>query len=209
MATFLTRALAIGPRPEHVVRVLYTVPADRQVSDDSREGIRRAVEHVQSWYHQQLGGATFSLHDPIVEHCRMSQPEDFYARGHAWNKVVEGVQHCAPVSGWAAGGTHDNPGSTTTWVIYPDVEEACDEYHQFGEAGHELGRGGWGMTLLSRDDIEGVTDLGGSFTFVVRDRTTTHLHAGSVGWRMNSATRWVSLTRRDVTRACPPATSRR
>ena len=165
MATFLTRALAIEPRPEHVVRVLYAVPADREFSSDSHEGIQRAVEHVQAWYHQQLGGATFSLHDPIVEDCRLSQPEDYYARGHAWNKVVGGVQHCAPVSGWAAGGTHDNPGSTSTWVIYPDVEEACDEYHQFGEAGHELGRGGWGMTLLGRDDVEGVTDPGGQFYF--------------------------------------------
>ena len=164
MATFLTRALALDPQPEHVVRVLYAVPADREFSSDSREGIRRAVEHVQAWYHQQLGGATFSLHDPIVEDCRLSQPEDFYGRGHAWNKVVEGVQHCAPVGYWP-GGSHEAPGSTTTWIIYPDVEEACDEYHQIGEDGHELGRGGWGLTILGRDDVEGVTDPGGQFYF--------------------------------------------
>ena len=74
---------------------------------------------------------------------------------------------------------HDAPGSTTTWVIYPDVEEACDEYHQLGEGGHELGRGGWGLTLLSRDDVEGVTDPGGRVLLtVVRDRTTILFHAG-------------------------------
>ena len=56
MATFLTRGLGVDPQPEHVVRVLYAVPADREFNSDSREGIRRAVEHVQSWYHQQLGG---------------------------------------------------------------------------------------------------------------------------------------------------------
>jgi len=158
MATFLTRGLGLEPPPEHVVRVLYAVPADRDFRPADRDVLRRAVEHVQAWYHHQLGGVTFSLHDPIVEDCRMSQPEDFYARGHAWQKVVEGVQHCAPVRGWAAGGTHEAPGSTTTWVIYADVEEACDEYHQFGEGAHELGRGGWGLTIMGRQ--EGVFDSG-------------------------------------------------
>ncbi len=158
MATFITRALALNPRPEHVVRVLYAVPADREFRPADRDVLRRAIEHVQAWYHQQLGGVTFSLHDPIVEDCRLSQSEDFYARGHAWQKVVEGVQDCAPVGGWAAGGTHDAPGSTTTWVIYADVEEACDEYHQLGESGHELGRGGWGLTIMGRQ--EGVFDSG-------------------------------------------------
>ena len=152
MATFLTRALAVDPSPEHVVRVLYAVPSDREFRSGDRDVIRRAVEHVQSWYHQQLGGSTFSLHDPIVEDCQMSQPEDFYARGDAWQKVVEGVQHCAPVRGWADGGSYDAPGSTTTWVVFADVEEACDEYNQAGEYAHELGRGGWGLTILGRQE---------------------------------------------------------
>ena len=165
MATLLTRALVLDPEPEHVVRVLYAVPADREFSSDSHEAIRRAVEHVQYWYHQQTGGLTFSLHDPIVEDCRMSRPEDFYARGNAWQKVVEGVQHCAPVRGWPGGGSYDAPGSTTTWVVYPDVEEACDEVNQFGEYAHELGAGGWGLTILGRDDVEGVTDPGGEFYY--------------------------------------------
>ncbi len=165
MATFLTRALAVDPNPEHVVRVLYAVPADREFSSDSHEAIRRAVEHVQSWYHQQLGGLGFSLHDPIVENCPMSQPGDFYARGGAWQKVVEGVQHCAPVRGWWDTGTYDAPGSTNTWVIYADVEESCDEWHQLGQDAHELGRGGWGMTIMPRWDVEGVTNPGGEFYY--------------------------------------------
>lgn len=95
----------------------------------------------------------------------MSQPEDFYARGNAWEKVVEGVQHCAPVRGWADGGTYDAPGSTTTWVVYPDVEEACDDVNEAGEYAHELGAGGWGLTLLGRDDVEGVTNQGGEYYY--------------------------------------------
>ena len=144
--------------------MLYAVPADREFSSDSRDGIRRAVEHVQAWYHKQLGEATFSLQDPIVEDCRLSQPEDFYGWGHAWNKVVEGVQHCAPVGYWP-GGSHDAPGSTATWVIYPDVRADCDQHHRLGDDNPGFGRGWWGLTLLSSDDLRGVTDPGGMFYF--------------------------------------------
>lgn len=118
----------------------------------------------------------------------MSRPEDFYARGHAWQKVVEGVQHCAPVGHWP-GETHDNPGSTTTWVIYPHVEEACDEYHQLGDTGHELGRGGWGLTILGRDDVEGLTDPGGEYYFC------------GEGPHNNSLTRWMGGLAHELTHA--------
>ena len=144
MATFLTRALALDPGPQTVVRVLYAVPSDGEFRTESQYAMRQAVAHVRWWYQQQLGGATFSLSYPIVENCRMSRPESFYARGDAWEKVVEGVQHCAPVQGWT---------DTTVWVIYPDVEEACDEQH-------ELGSGGPGLTILGSTDVEGVTEPG-------------------------------------------------
>ena len=32
------------------------------------------------------------------------------------------------------------------------MEEACDEYNQAGEYAHELGRGGWGLTILGRQE---------------------------------------------------------
>ena len=56
MATFLTRALAVDTEPEHVVRVLYAVPSDREFRADGREGIAHTVVDVQSWYRQKLGG---------------------------------------------------------------------------------------------------------------------------------------------------------
>ena len=73
-----------------------------------------------------------------------------------WDKVVEGVQHCAPVQGET---------SDFTWVIYPDVMESCDEYLEGGEDATELGRGGLGLTILHRGDIEGVTNPGGEYYF--------------------------------------------
>ena len=81
----------------------------------------------------------------------MSEPEDFYAIGHAWNKVLAAVQHCAPVTGGV---------SDFVWLIYPDVDEDCNEYHRLGEAGHELGRGGVGLAMFGGADIEGLTNPG-------------------------------------------------
>ena len=144
MATFLTRALALDPGPQTVVRVLYAVPSDGEFRTGTPYAIRQSVAHVRWWYQQQLGGATFSLSYPTVENCPMSRPESFYATGNAWEKIVDGVQHCAPVQGWT---------DTTVWVIYPDVEEACDE-------DHELGAGGPGLTILGSTDVEGVTEPG-------------------------------------------------
>ena len=42
------------------------------------------------------------------------------------------------------------------WVIYPDVEESCEE-------DHVLGAGGPGLTILYRGDLEGVTTPGPYF----------------------------------------------
>ena len=88
------------------MRVLYAVPADREFSSDTRRwDPPRRSSMCSPGITSRLGGVTFSLRDPIVEDCRLSQPEDFYGRGHAWNKVVEAVQHCAPVRALADGGT--------------------------------------------------------------------------------------------------------
>ena len=75
---------------------------------------------------------TCQCYEVVPEVCRMSEPEDFYARGDAWNNVVKGVQHCGPVQ-------QNSPGFV--WVLYVDVMEPCDETH-------ELGAGGAGLTIL-------------------------------------------------------------
>ncbi|WP_420443984.1 cell wall-binding repeat-containing protein [Candidatus Poriferisodalis sp.] len=121
------------------VRVLYAAPADREFRPDYSEGIEHALVDLQSWYRQQLGGLTFSLYDATPEHCQMDMPADFYAPD-SWNKVVEGVQHCAPVEGFT---------SEFVWVIYADVGSECDDPNS-------LGRGGPGLTILGRDDLEGL-----------------------------------------------------
>ena len=152
MATFIHRALNMTPS-EKVVRVLYAVPSDREFRSDYSQAIRRAMEHVRWWYQQQLDGLTFSLNSPVPEKCRMSQPHDFYAR-YSWQRVLDGVQHCAPVEGFT---------SETVWVIYPDVDTECSPTGSAGDGrdGYgELGRGGPGLTMLSADDLEGLSEPG-------------------------------------------------
>ena len=73
----------------------------------------------------------------------MSGDSDYYSRGNAWEKVMEGVQHCAPVA-WE---------SDFVWVLYVDVDEACDEPH-------ELGAGAGGIAMMPRWDLEGLLSQG-------------------------------------------------
>ena len=129
------------------VRVIYAAPSDREFRADASEAIAHAIVDLQSWYRRELGGLTFSIYEATPEECRMSQPADYYGTGNAWAKVEAAVQHCAPVGGGS---------SNFVWVIYPDVEESCEE-------DHELGRGGPGLTILHRGDLEGVTNPGPYF----------------------------------------------
>ena len=154
MATFIHRALnPASPDPQQVVRVLYAVPSDREFRSDYSQAIRRAMEHVRFWYQQQLDGPTFSLNFPIPEKCQMSQPHDYYAR-YSWQRVLDGVQHCAPVEGFT---------SEVVWVIYADVVTECSPTGSAGDGqdGYgELGRGGPGLTMLGGGDLKGLTEPG-------------------------------------------------
>ena len=137
-------SVRISLRIEGTVRVLYVSPADRQFRADYSEGIAHALVDLQSWYRRQTGGLTFSLYDATPEHCRLPEPSDYYAQGHAWEKIQEDVQPCAPVEYGRA---------NFVWVLYVDVEEACGEPH-------ELGRGGNGITMMPRGDLDGLTNPG-------------------------------------------------
>ena len=138
-------SVRISTREEGTVRVLYVSPADRQFRADYSEGITHALVDLQSWFRRQTGGLTFSLYESTPKHCRLPEPEDYYARGgDAWDKVQEDVQPCAPVE-WGR--------ANFVWVLYVDVDEACGEPH-------ELGRGGDGITMMPRGDLEGLTNPG-------------------------------------------------
>ena len=129
----------ISVRETGTVRVLYAAPSDREFRSDYRDAIQHGIVDLQSWYRRQTGGLTFSLYDATPEQCELSETSDYYDQD-PWQKVLEGVQHCAPVE--------DNT-STFAWVIYADLAAACD-------ARGSLGRGGPGLTMVGRDDLEGL-----------------------------------------------------
>ncbi|MYF76274.1 MAG: hypothetical protein F4174_02735 [Acidobacteria bacterium] len=128
----------IAPTARGKVRVLYAAPADRPFRPDYSSGISWAMREAQTWFRGQLKGLTFELHEDSPEFCQMPEDSDHYATGDAWDKVVEGVQDCAPVA-------LDTPG--ISWYLFADVQERCGEPH-------ELGMGGNGAAIVPRHDLE-------------------------------------------------------
>lgn len=140
-------SVRISHGTEGTVRVLYVSPRDRPFRLEYSEGISNAIVDVQSWYRRQLGGLTFQIYSTTPEWCRMRGDSGYYSRGHAWEKVMEGVQHCAPVD-WAS--------DSFVYILYVDVDEACDEPH-------ELGRGGSGIAMVPGWDLRGLANPGRYF----------------------------------------------
>ena len=132
-------AVNISVRETGTVRLIYAAPSDREFRSDYRDAIEYAIVDLQSWFRQQTGGLTFSLYDATPEQCQLSETADYYRRD-TWGKLLEGLQHCAPVRG----GT-----STFVWVVYGDMNTNC------GANGH-LGRGELGLTMLPDEDLEGL-----------------------------------------------------
>ena len=129
------------PIPDPTVRVIYATPSDRKFNPTYAEAVEQAVSQVQQWYADQLEGDTFVVETPVPQHCTLSNRADYYARENGWDRVIAGLQHCAQVT---------YPSIHTIWVIYPDVDFDCDH--------SELGRGGYGVTILHRGDLDGLVN---------------------------------------------------
>lgn len=134
-------SVQISLRTAGTARVVYAAPSDRPFRPEFSSAVGHAVVEVQSWFRQQLGGLTFGIYDATPQWCQMSRDSDYYSHGNAWEKIVEDVQHCAPVQ------SHTTQFS---WIIYADVQERCDEPW-------ELGRGHIGLTIVPRHDLLGLT----------------------------------------------------
>ena len=140
----LEMSVRISSHSQGSVRVMYLAPADREFRADYSAGIAAASVDVQSWYRNQLDGLTFSIYSVVPEWCQLPREHDYYSHGNAWEKVLRDVQSCAPVRGDT---------SWFSWALYVDVYEACGEPH-------ELGRGGAGLTMVARWDLEGLVNPG-------------------------------------------------
>ena len=124
------------------MQVIYAIPSDRQYDARYEVAINAAIVHVQDWYSSQLGGRTFAINDPAPMVCEVVNPSRYYEGEGGWDRVIEDVQHCAPVQHWS---------DEYTWVIYIDAEYDCG-------GGGELGMGGAGVVIVPRSDLMGLLD---------------------------------------------------
>ena len=147
------------------VRVVYAIPSDRELREDFEEAVRVAVQHAQAWYAEQLEGLTFAVSDPTPQICGLPETAAYYKddkdwtwEDAGWNRILADLQDCVAIE-W--------PALHHVWVVYPDVDFNCE--------GSSLGRGGSGLTMLHRGDLEGLIN------------PTTHMQCGTTprgefGW---------------------------
>ncbi len=131
--------------PPPAVRVIYATPSDAEANPIYMEAVQEALHRIQDWYADKLNGVTYELRDPVPEHCTLAQPADYYAREGGWDRTITDLQHCAPVK---------YPSLYYVWVIYVDTPFDCEA--------SELGRGGGGVTLMHRDDLDGLANPEGN-----------------------------------------------
>ena len=184
-------SVRISTREEGTVRVLYVSPADRQFRADYSEVITHAIVDVQSWYRRQMGGLTFQLHDATPEWCQMSGDSEYYGHGEIWDKVIAGVQHCAPVV---------HPEKTRTshgFCTWTQRKRAMTTARRWGRAG--------GASPARRHRPEPDGDGGGPWVYCDIGEYDRPFLAIWEAWRTNSRTPWGYPTRLDATKDFPPA----
>jgi hypothetical protein len=121
------------------LRAVYVYPADHPVSDEYQDAVQVAVEHLQGWYQQQLGGETFSIYRTQPEICALPQDSAYYY-GDTWSKIQNDIQACVP----ARFGDPDYD-----WIIFADVDHGCT-------LGGNLDAGGDTLGMLQRRALEGL-----------------------------------------------------
>ena len=129
------------PTPEPAVRILYAVPSDRDIEPHYTTAVSNAVHNLQRWYAEQMNGYTFAIESPTPQICAVDQKAAYYEGVGGWNRVIDSVQDCSPV---------EHSSERHVWVIYIDAEFDCSN------TTGELGRGGDGITILHRGDLEGL-----------------------------------------------------
>ena len=158
-------SVRISLRTEGTVRVLYVLADGPPVPG-----------RLQRGHHARPGGPAVVVPPPdrradLLALRRYPRTLPFArTRGllRPWSRVGEGsgdVQPCAPV---------EYGRESFIWVLYVDVEEACGEPH-------ELGAGWNGITMMTRFDLEGMTNPG---TFYFCDEGP---YEDSVGSRIGGA----------------------
>jgi hypothetical protein len=129
-----------------VVRVIYVVPADAPVRDYYADRLRKAAEHLQIWYRNEVGDATtFTLHKPVVEVVQSSQVTSWYSTNPAGDNPDLWFFFNVVADAFAlTGGGFFDPDNI--WVFYVDSDPAC---------GQQVGATS-GVAVLPANDLRGL-----------------------------------------------------
>lgn len=131
-----------GAEQDKTVRVVYLVSKDREERADYKQAVEKAIVEVQKWYAGQLNGATFKLHDPIVEVVKSRQEAGwFYAHENGRKKDDWGYNNALSEAKELVGTQLLDP--HFVWVIYSDGPG-------------DKGRGGSSVTCLPEQDLVGL-----------------------------------------------------
>ncbi|WP_425154839.1 Ig-like domain-containing protein [Candidatus Palauibacter sp.] len=148
---FSVAAVPLPSETTFTVRSIYAHPNDRPFNADYSAAIREALEDLQLWYMEQLGGKTYVLFDSIPAPCEMAEDHDYYDDGgfpRVWIETQAAVQECDAVED---GAVIEGGAESHVWIIFADIlEPRCS---QLG-----LGRGGLGLAILGAHDLRGLTD---------------------------------------------------
>jgi hypothetical protein len=127
---------------DRTVRVVYLVSKDREERADYKAAIEKAIADVRNWYARQLDGATFKLHDPIVEVVKSRQEAAwFYSHRNGQNKDDWGYNNTLAEAKELVGAQLQDP--HFVWVIYSDGPG-------------DKGRGGSSVTCMPEEDLIGL-----------------------------------------------------
>ena len=156
--------------PAVPVRLMYLIPPDRPVRADYALALQRAFENLQAWYTTQLGGATFDLFASQPDTCALPQPAAFYGVD-PWGKVSADARRCGPVQ---------TGGAQFVWVLYADVVHSCN-------APGRLGAGTLGLTIMGREDFEGLIGNQPTNDCGFTDRSQPGRYTGGAGHELGHA----------------------
>jgi len=137
--SLLNPTYAAAPK---TVRVIYIVSADRNENPAYTRAMADAAQSVQSFFHRELGGATFRLNNPIVEVVKSDKDATwFYGQARAGSVDNWGYDNTLAEAARLVGAKHNDP--NYVWVIYSDGPGSS-------------GRGGGGVCIMPENDLLGL-----------------------------------------------------
>jgi hypothetical protein len=124
--------------------MLYLVPVDRAVRKDYENRVEAAIQHLQIWFRNELGGTTFTLNKSVVEVVRTSQVAAWYSTHPSGEYAIWFWNNVTTEAFRLTGGNFLDPNNI--WVFYIDSDPACGQ----------LVGGTSGVALLPANDLRGL-----------------------------------------------------